>query len=197
MIMMTYHYHATPARTRGWPRRIYEQLAKHAVQGRGLIGGLPATVPRRTADGWVIDGTKIYSTGSTGLDWFWVWAKTDEETPRVGNFLVRSDSPGVAIEQAWDHLGMRATVSHAMHFTATPVPFDHAVDIRLPEQWAAGAGDPRGGDWAGTYRQSGCQPEKSSGAPLSRRAVQPYPFAAERHYPDCGRTGRAGELTCP
>ncbi|KEQ51958.1 acyl-CoA dehydrogenase family protein [Sphingobium chlorophenolicum] len=155
ILFMTYHYHATPARAQDWPQGIYEQLARQAVQGRGLLGGLrvepelgtpvrgglPATVARRVGDGWAISGTKIYSTGSTGLDWFAVWAKTDEENPRVGNFLVRSDSPGIAIEPAWDHLGMRATVSHAVHFTDTPVPLDHAVDIRLPEQWASGTGD--------------------------------------------------------
>lgn len=156
ILFMTYQYHATPERVRGWPQAIYERLARQAVEGRGLIGGLrvepelgtpvrgglPATVARRTADGWAIGGTKIYSTGSTGLDWFSVWAKTDEEKPRVGSFLVRADSSGIDIEPVWDHLGMRATVSHAVHFTDTPVPFDHAVDIRLPEQWAAGAGDP-------------------------------------------------------
>ena len=156
ILFMTYHYHATPTRARIWPQAIYERLARDAVAGRGLIGGLrvepelgtpvrgglPATIARRTADGWVLTGTKIYSTGSTGLDWFSVWAKTDEPEPRVGNFLVRSDSAGIAIEPAWDHLGMRATVSHAVHFTDTPTPLDHAVDIRLPAQWAAGAGDP-------------------------------------------------------
>lgn len=156
ILFMTYHYHATPARAQGWPRAIYERLARDAVTGRGLIGGLrvepelgtpvrgglPATIARQTADGWALSGTKIYSTGSTGLDWFSVWAKTDEAQPRVGNFLVRADSPGIAIEPAWDHLGMRATVSHAVHFTDTPTPLDHAVDIRIPEQWATGAGDP-------------------------------------------------------
>lgn len=156
ILFMTYHYHATPTRARTWPQAIYDRLARDAVAGRGLIGGLrvepelgtpvrgglPATIARRTADGWALTGTKIYSTGSTGLDWFSVWAKTDEDEPRVGNFLVRSDSAGIDIEPAWDHLGMRATVSHAVHFTDTPTPLDHAVDIRRPEQWAAGAGDP-------------------------------------------------------
>ncbi|MEK7456897.1 MAG: acyl-CoA dehydrogenase family protein [Pseudomonadota bacterium] len=154
ILFMTYHYHATPNRARGWPADIYETLARDAVAGRGLIGGLrvepelgtpvrgglPATIARRTAHGWAISGTKIYSTGSTGLDWYSVWAKTDEDVPRVGNFLVRAGSPGVEIEPAWDHLGMRATVSHAVHFTDTPTPADHAVDIRRPEEW--GAPDP-------------------------------------------------------
>ncbi|MEC3911408.1 acyl-CoA dehydrogenase family protein [Sphingobium sp. CR2-8] len=161
ILFMTYHYHATPTRARTWPQAIYEELARDAVAGRGLIGGLrvepelgtpvrgglPATIARRTADGWAISGTKIYSTGSTGLDWFSVWAKTDEDEPRVGNFLVRSDAPGIDIEPAWDHLGMRATVSHAVHFTDTSTPLDHAVDIRRPEQWAAGAGDPSLAIW--------------------------------------------------
>jgi alkylation response protein AidB-like acyl-CoA dehydrogenase len=151
ILFMTYAYHATPTRARNWPAGIYDRLARDAVAGRGLIGGLrvepelgtpvrgglPATVARRTADGWAITGTKIYSTGSTGLDWFSVWAKTDEESPRVGNFLVRSDAPGIDIEPAWDHLGMRATVSHAVHFTDTPTPVDHAVDVRSPAEWGA------------------------------------------------------------
>lgn len=155
ILFMTYHYHATPARARNWPQDIYEQLARDAVVGRGLIGGLrvepelgtpvrgglPATIARRHGAGWLLTGTKIYSTGSTGLDWFSVWAKTDEAEPRVGNFLVRSDSPGISIEPVWDHLGMRATVSHAVHFEDTPVPADYAVDIRRPEHWSAAAGD--------------------------------------------------------
>ena len=161
ILFMTYHYHANPHRAQGWPAAIYERMAKEAVAGRGLIGGLrvepelgtpvrgglPATTARRTAEGWIISGKKIYSTGSTGLDWYSVWAKTDEAEPRVGNFLVKAGSPGVTIEPAWDHLGMRATVSHAIHFADTPTPLDHAVDTRLPKQWAATAGDPGLAAW--------------------------------------------------
>lgn len=155
ILFMTYGYHAAPARTRSWPAGVYERLAREAVAGKGLIGGLrvepelgtpvrgglPKTVAVRTADGWAITGTKIYSTGSTGLDWFAVWAKTDEDSPRVGNFLVRADSPGIVIEPAWDHLGMRATVSHAVHFDGTPLPLAHAVDVRAPADWAPVPGD--------------------------------------------------------
>jgi alkylation response protein AidB-like acyl-CoA dehydrogenase len=160
ILFMTYAYHAEPAKTRHWPKGVYERIAREAAEGRGLIGGLrvepelgtpvrgglPATTAQRTADGWVLSGTKIYSTGSTGLDWFAVWARTDEDQPRVGNFLVRADSPGITIEPVWDHLGMRATVSHAVHFDGTPVPFDHAVDVRLPEEWS-NAADPGQAIW--------------------------------------------------
>ena len=155
ILFMTYAYHAAPAKTRSWPAGLYERLAREAVAGRGLIGGLrvepelgtpvrgglPKTVARRTAEGWAITGEKIYSTGSTGLDWFAVWAKTDEETPRVGNFLVPAESPNITIEPVWDHLGMRATVSHEVRFAETPVPLAHAVDVRRPEDWAPIPGD--------------------------------------------------------
>lgn len=161
ILFMTYGYHAQPTRAQSWPAHIYERLAREAVAGHGLIGGLrvepelgtpvrgglPKTVARRTADGWAISGTKIYSTGSTGLDWFSVWAKTDEAEPRVGNFLVAADSPGITITPAWDHLGMRATVSHEVSFDETPLPLDHAVDIRLPAAWAPAPGENGQGLW--------------------------------------------------
>lgn len=158
ILFMTYGYHFQPTRVQSWPQHIYELLARQAVAGGGLIGGLrvepelgtpvrgglPKTVARRTADGWALSGSKIYSTGSTGLAWFSVWAKTDEETPRVGNFLVASDSPGITVLPAWDHLGMRATVSHEVVFEDTPTPLDYAVDIRPPADWAPKPGDPMG-----------------------------------------------------
>lgn len=161
ILFMTYAYHAAPAKTRSWPAGIYERVAREAVGGRGLIGGLrvepelgtpvrggmPVTTARRTADGWALGGTKIYSTGSTGLDWFAVWAKTDEPEPRLGNFLVRAGSPGIVIEPVWDHLGMRATVSHAVHFNDTPVPLDYAVDVRRPQDWSSASADPGQAIW--------------------------------------------------
>jgi alkylation response protein AidB-like acyl-CoA dehydrogenase len=155
ILFMTYVYHARGGHAQRWPAHIYERLAREAVAGRGLIGGLrvepelgtpvrgglPKTVARRTADGWALTGNKIYSTGSTGLAWFSVWAKTDEAEPRVGNFLVAPDSPGIKVLPAWDHLGMRATVSHEVAFDETPIPFEHAVDIRRPPEWAPKTGD--------------------------------------------------------
>lgn len=154
ILFMTYAYYARAARSQ-WPAPIFERLARQAVAGGGLIGGLrvepelgtpvrgglPKTVARRTAGGWALTGTKIYATGSTGLAWFAVWAKTEEAEPRVGTFLVAADSPGITIVPAWDHLGMRATVSHAVTFADTPIPVDHAVDVRRPSEWVPKPGD--------------------------------------------------------
>lgn len=155
ILFMTYAFHAAPEKGRRWDRAIYERLAREAVAGNGLVGtfrvepelgtpvrgGLPATTARKTDSGWSLSGEKIYSTGSSGLDWFAVWAKTDETPLRLGLFLVRPDSAGIEIVPEWDHLGMRATVSHKVIFTDTPVPAALAVDLRAPEDWAPRPGD--------------------------------------------------------
>lgn len=142
ILVMQYLQHARMRQAKNWPEPLYRQVALDAVRNGALInalrvepdlgspsrGGLPATVARRTAEGWRIDGRKIYSTGSHGLSWLNVWARSDDADPRVGVWLVPRDSPGVRIVEDWDHLGMRATSSHEVIFENVLVPLDHAVN---------------------------------------------------------------------
>ncbi|MFT4240759.1 MAG: acyl-CoA dehydrogenase [Acidovorax sp.] len=138
-----------------WPPHLARALVREAVEGVSLInalrvepelgtparGGLPATVARRTGEGWRITGRKIYSTGAPILRWYVVWARTDEadeDAPRTGAFLVRADSPGVRIEPTWDHLGLRASGSHDVVLDDVHTPLDHALDLRPPQDWARG-----------------------------------------------------------
>lgn len=97
-------------------------------------GGLPATTARRSADGWTLSGTKIYSTGSTGLSWMLVWARTDETKTRVGRFLVPADSSGISISPTWQALGMRATVSHTVTFDNVFLPLEAAVELHPADE---------------------------------------------------------------
>ncbi|GKS91348.1 acyl-CoA dehydrogenase family protein [Acidovorax sp. SUPP2539] len=135
-----------------WPVERARQLVHEAVQGVSLInalrvepelgsparGGLPATVARRTAEGWRLSGHKVYSTGAPALRWYVVWARTDDAEPRTGSFLVRAGQPGVRIEPTWDHLGLRASGSHDVLFDEVAVPADHVLELRLPKDWARG-----------------------------------------------------------
>jgi alkylation response protein AidB-like acyl-CoA dehydrogenase len=108
--------------------------------GTPARGGIPATRAVLTADGFLVSGRKIFSTGSQGLRWMVVWAATSEDDPegqRSGPFLVPADAPGITIVETWDHLGMRASASHDVVFDDTPIPFDHAAAL-LP----AGTFDP-------------------------------------------------------
>jgi alkylation response protein AidB-like acyl-CoA dehydrogenase len=95
--------------------------------GTPARGGLPATVARHTPEGWRLSGRKIYSTGSPALTWMVVWARTDEETPRVGGWLVHRDTPGWRIDETWDHTGLRASGSHDVIFEDALVPEDRAL----------------------------------------------------------------------
>lgn len=142
ILVMQYLQHARMREAGNWPDPLYRQVALDAVRNGALInalrvepdlgspsrGGLPATIARRTAEGWRIDGRKIYSTGSHGLTWLNVWARSDDVDPRVGVWLVPRDSPGVRIVEDWDHLGMRATSSHEVIFENVLVPLEHAVN---------------------------------------------------------------------
>ncbi|BAY22304.1 acyl-CoA dehydrogenase type 2 [Calothrix sp. NIES-2100] len=152
-LVLTMHYlqHANAGRTRRWPDDIYQRLCKESVEGIALInaarvepelgtparGGLPATTAEYTANGWLLNGHKIYTTGSPILRYFVVWARTTEIEPRVGNFLVPRNLPGVCIEETWDHLGMRATGSHDLILENVLIPVENALDIRPLSAWSS------------------------------------------------------------
>ncbi|MDG5496125.1 acyl-CoA dehydrogenase family protein [Niveispirillum sp. BGYR6] len=140
VLVMQYLHHAR-IKDAGFPEHLARHVVGDAVQRGALInslrvepdlgtparGGLPATVARRVSDGWRISGRKLYSTGSTVLDWFVVWARSDDETPLVGGWLVPAKAPGIRIEETWDHHGLRASVSHDVVLEDVWVPADHAL----------------------------------------------------------------------
>ncbi|EPF67662.1 acyl-CoA dehydrogenase family protein [Pseudomonas syringae] len=148
ILVMQYLQHSRLQENRNWPSHLRVQVAEQAVREGALInalrvepdlgtparGGLPDTIARRTAQGWRISGSKIYSTGSHGLTWFAVWARSDDDDPLVGSWLVHKDTPGITIIEDWDHLGMRATSSHEVRFDNVLVPLDHAVSV---SPWSA------------------------------------------------------------
>ncbi|GGY39529.1 acyl-CoA dehydrogenase family protein [Pseudoduganella albidiflava] len=143
VLAMTYLHHASPKHAKRWPRHLLERVAHDTVANGALVnalrvepelgtparGGLPGTVARRTPEGWRISGRKIYSTGIPRLTWLAVWARSDDDTPLVGSWLVHRDTPGIRVIENWDHLGMRATGSHEVVFDDVLVPLEHAVDV--------------------------------------------------------------------
>lgn len=147
ILTMTYLQHRAISRADNrWPGHLRERVLRAGAQHGALAnslrvepelgsparGGLPGTVGRRTADGWRIDGHKLYTTGIEGLSWLSVWGRTDEPEPRVGIFLVPRNAPGLRVIASWDHLGMRASGSHEVIFDDVAIPFDHGVDLRPP-----------------------------------------------------------------
>lgn len=144
-LVLTMHYlqHAIAAHHRQWPTEIHQRVCRESIAGIALLnaavvepelgtpsrGGLPDTIAERTEKGWRLTGHKIYTTGSPILSYFVVLAKTNEEQPRVGNFLIPRDLPGVKIVETWDHLGMRATGSHDLILKDVLIPSEYALNL--------------------------------------------------------------------
>ncbi|MFJ2829768.1 acyl-CoA dehydrogenase family protein [Streptomyces sp. NPDC087263] len=140
---MTLNTHARQAVQPHWPDELYASLLRESEKRPVLInharvepdlgsparGGLPATLARRTADGWSLSGRKRFVTGADGLDWFLVWATTDEPEPRVGTFLVPGGSLGIEIADRWDQLGLRASGSHDVAFHGVEIPYENVIGL--------------------------------------------------------------------
>ncbi len=146
VLVMQYLFLAVLETADAWPAHLKSLVADDAMRNGGLInalrvepelgtparGGLPATVARRTPEGWRLSGRKIYSTGCPALTWMVVWARTDDPEPLVGSWLVHRDTPGWRIEETWDHTGLRASGSHDVIFEDALVPLDRALSPQPP-----------------------------------------------------------------
>lgn len=61
----------------------------------------------RSADGWVLNGTKRFITNGGWADWYLVFARTSEK--RFGLFLVNKKDPGVSFGAPERKMGMRGS----------------------------------------------------------------------------------------
>jgi alkylation response protein AidB-like acyl-CoA dehydrogenase len=156
---MTLFTHAAQARSGAWPGQAYADVLAESAErpvllnalrvepglGSPVRGGLPATVARLRGDQWELTGHKIFSTGAEALGRMLVWARTEEDPPRVGSFLVRPGSGGLRILPTWDHLGLRASRSDDVLLDSVPVPLGDVVGLAAPG--SGGGRDAVGGAW--------------------------------------------------
>jgi len=135
-----------------WPAPLFDRVAREvcaARHGQGALinslasepelgspsrGGLPATTARAVEGGFVLNGRKSFSSGSTVLRWGVVSAAihVDGREPYLGSFVVPMSASGVRIEPNWDTLGMRATASHMLVLEDVFVPAETEVPRDTP-----------------------------------------------------------------
>ncbi|WP_282935270.1 acyl-CoA dehydrogenase family protein [Paenibacillus sp. RC67] len=129
---------------RPWPEALFEWFCNEVVERGSMInsfasekatgspsrGGKPQTVAEKVEGGWLLTGTKTYSTLSPILNHFVVSASIANEE-RNGEFLV-TKSQQITIDETWDTLGMRATGSHDLVLSRAFVP-DNAFISRVDE----------------------------------------------------------------
>jgi alkylation response protein AidB-like acyl-CoA dehydrogenase len=149
-LAMTYTIIGQLAEGKLWPEHapaIYREVVERGAtlnaaqaepeMGSPSYGGLPATTASRdAAGGWHISGRKIYTTGAPGLRYFILMAtiQEDGQDPRIGDFLLPNDAPGLRIEETWDALALRASGSHDLILDNVALPVDALLSARQPGQ---------------------------------------------------------------
>jgi len=126
-------------------QRLFGDVLAGARLGNGLAerGGQHAqdlkTRLRRTPDGLRLDGRKYYCTGAISARWIGVSA-LDDAGQLVLAFVER-DAPGVEVDEDWNVMGQRATVSGSAVFSHVGVdpglvlPYQQAFE--RPQQLGA------------------------------------------------------------
>lgn len=94
--------------------------------GAGSDPGGMTTRARKTDNGWVIDGSKLWITSGTDAGLFVVWARTGEGrgTSGISCFLVRGDAPGLTRGKPEEKLGQRGSPTTALEFDGVEVGDD-------------------------------------------------------------------------
>src|SRR5690625_2150850 len=133
--------------TNSWSESTYARFAEDVIKNGALInnlatepatgsptrGGKPETFVTKIASGWKLNGRKSFATLSPLLDYFVVSATIDG-TEEVANFLVKSNLPGVSIEETWDSIAMRGTGSHDVVFEDVTLEPEDLVQYVKPGQ---------------------------------------------------------------
>lgn len=81
----------------------------------------------RSGDGYLLNGTKHYSTGSIYTDWIAVTAALSDNS--FATAYVRADAPGVVLKDDWDGFGQRLSGSGTTIFSDVAVPADDVAEF--------------------------------------------------------------------
>ena len=106
-------------------QRLYAAtVADNLFWGNALNPLDRSLVATPVADGWQLDGTKSYASGSVGSDWLCLSAHAsagDGQTALLIGVLP-TRSPGLNVQQDWDGFGQRQTDSGTVRFRGVILP---------------------------------------------------------------------------
>lgn len=119
---------------RPWKEEIFAQICKEAVENGSLLnvyaterssgnivrGGNPATIAKKTENGYIITGRKAFATLAPIVKHFTVLAYLEEED-KTAEFLIKKND-SVKVIDTWNVLGMRGTGSLDIELNDVLVP---------------------------------------------------------------------------
>lgn len=102
-----------------------ERIANAASERGGKHSADFATILVRQGDNVLINGRKYYATGATGARWITVIGRNEEGGQALA--WVRTDAPGVTIDDDWNGLGQRGSASGSLILDNVSVPADYVL----------------------------------------------------------------------
>ena len=90
--------------------------------GFGSNPGGMTTVARKSGDGYVISGEKMWITSGNIADVAIIWAKVEDENNKVRGFLVERDRPGFRADEIHGKWSLRASVTSGLSLQDVHVP---------------------------------------------------------------------------
>ncbi len=82
------------------------------------------TVAKRVGDEYILNGSKMWITNAGVANWYYVLAYTDPSMGHKGmsSFVLRADSPGIAIGKKELNMGQRASDTRSISFDDVKIP---------------------------------------------------------------------------
>lgn len=118
--------------------------ALHGEARNDFPGVYSTTKAERVEGGWKITGHKIFGTLSPVWTYggFHAQDNSDPDNPKVVHGFLAKDTPGLAIVDTWDTLGMRATQSQDTILDEAFCPDEQVISVN-------GTGLTQGPEWLG------------------------------------------------
>ena len=91
--------------------------------GSDLMGVV--TSAKKTADGWLLNGTKRFITNGGWADWYLIFART--EADKFGIFLVSKNDPGVSFGAPERKMGLRGSPTSDVILEDCLIPLDRVI----------------------------------------------------------------------
>jgi glutaryl-CoA dehydrogenase len=90
--------------------------------GFGSNPGGMTTTARKSGDGYVLNGEKMWITSGSIADVAVIWAKVEDEDNRVRGFLVETDRPGFSAKDVHGKWSLRASITSGLSLVDVHIP---------------------------------------------------------------------------
>jgi alkylation response protein AidB-like acyl-CoA dehydrogenase len=124
--------YAAPEQVAAWMPKLasMEWLSSYCLTepGAGSDAAALKTTARRTGDHYVLNGTKQFISGAGATDFYFVFARTGEETPGgISAFAVMKGTPGFSFGANERKMGWNAQPTRQLIFEDCKVPAENRI----------------------------------------------------------------------